>query len=305
MLFNKSRDYQSLIKDIIKSMSLLAREINDSEDTELLNKRIHLLKGDPMVSTDKQVLKNLESVESDLNQLLTNVKVGKNLHSLKVNLREITDYMKDPLYGSYFPIFEKQKRTPFEIAETNIRLKLKELDDLVNEGIKESQYLQQQAKEMFKEMQTLGSKSLRFKQLHMQMSSIDKNNKRTESKMKVFYTSQENYRFLLDLVLTVKQSGVEENTVKGKEILTAIKHLSENTNVSSSEFRQVADKLAIYVKQVTEKVMVDETLISNLSEHVFDKVIEIDTSSPYMASEEEDQEILEKIKAQFPMLEDE
>ena len=305
MLFNKSRDYQTLIKDVVKSMSLLVRDLKDSDDVELLNKRIHLLKSDPMLSTDKQVLKNLEQVDSDLQQLITNVKVGKNLHSLKANLREISDYLKDPLYGSYFPIFEKQKRTPFEVAETNIRLKLKELDDLVNEGIKESQYLQQQAKEMFKEMQTLGSKSLRFKQLHMQMSSIDKNNKRTESKMKVFYTSQENYRFLLDLVLTVKQSGVDENTVKGKEILTAIKHLSENTNVSSSEFRQVADKLAIYVKQVSEKVMVDESLISNLSDHVFDQVIEIDTSSPYMASEEEDQEILEKIKAQFPMLEDE
>ena len=305
MILKKSRDYQSLIKDIVKSMTLLAREVSNQEDVDLLHKRINLLKGDPLVSTDKEVIKNLESVDADIQQLLTDVKVGKNLHSLSQNIKQINDYMKDPLYGTYFAIYEKEKKTPFENAETSIRLRLKELDDLVNEGIKESQYLQQQAKEMFKEMQTLGSKSLRFKQLHLQMSSIDKNNKRTESKMKVFYTSQENLRFLLDLVLTIKQSGIQSNTAKGKEIFEAVKHLSDNVNVSSAEFQSVARKLAAYVRQVTENVMMDEGVIENLTDYVFDQVIEVDTTPSYVSNEEEDQEILDKIKAQFPMLEDE
>jgi hypothetical protein len=305
MILRKSKDYQSLIKDIVKSMTLLAREMSKQEDVDLLHKRINLLKGDPLVSTDKEVLKNLESVDADLQQLLTDVKVKKNQHLLSQNIKQINDYMKDPLYGTYFPIYEKEKKTPFESAETSIRLRLKELDDLVNEGIKESQYLQQQAKEMFKEMQTLGSKSLRFKQLHLQMSSIDKNNKRTESKMKVLYTSQENLRFLLDLVLTIKQSGIQSNTPKGKEILEAVKHLSDNVNVSSADFQSVARKLAAYVRQVTENVMMDEGVIENLTDYVFDQVIEVDTTPSYISNEEEDQQILDKIKAQFPMLEDE
>lgn len=305
MILKKNKEYGTYIKDIVKSMSLLAREIKDKELAEVITKRVNLLKSDPMVSTDKEVLSNLDRVESDLNQLLSDIQVGKNLHGLTDNVNEILTYMKDPLYGSYFPIYDKGKKTPFEQAETNIRLRLKEIDSEINEGMKESQYLQQQAKEMFKEMQTLGSKSLRFKQLHLQLTSIDKNNKRYESKMKVSYTSQENYRFLLDLILTIKQSGIDSNTTKGKEILKAIKHLSNNVNVSQSEFRQVATKLAVYVKQVTENIMADESVLSGLSDHVFDQTVEVDTTPSYVSSQEEDQEILNKIKAQFPMLEDE
>lgn len=305
MILKKSKDYGTLIKDIVKSLSLLSREVKDKELVESINKRVNLLKSDPLVSTDKEILLNLDRVDSDLQQILTEVKIGKNLHSVSQSVQEILSYLKDPLYGSYFPIYEKDKKTPFELAETTIRLQLKETDNQINEGMKESQYQQQQAKEMFKEMQTLGSKSLRFKQLHLQLTSIDKNNKRYESKMKIFYTSQENYKFLLDLVLTIKQSGIDSNTTKGKEILRAIKHLSNNINVSSSEFREVATKLAVYVKQVTENILSDESILTGLSDHIFDQTIEVDTTPSYVSSQEEDLEILEKIKAQFPMLEDE
>ena len=81
--------------------------------------------------------------------------------------------------------------------------------------------------------------------------------------------------------------------------------MSDNVNVSSAEFQSVARKLAAYVRQVTENVMMDEGVIENLTDYVFDQVIEVDTTPSYISNEEEDQQILDKIKAQFPMLEDE
>lgn len=302
-MFKKTRDYQGYIKEIVSQLNVLSRQIKNPDLKSHIEKQVLFIKNDPVSSADKTVLANLDLVLTDINNVIENVNLNKKLYDIDSQVQEITRFLQDPIYGTYYPLSKSGKLSPFDLAERSIREKLRSLEDQITEGLRETSYTQQQAKEMFEEMKGLNSKSLRFKQLHLQLKSIDSNNKRYESKMKVLYSNQENFRFLMDLITTLRDLNLDTNADSTKEVLRMIKQLGENVN--QPNFREIVTKLGIQVRTAASSVIENESFFSDLSEEIFNQTIDVETDAKYDSiNDESDEDVLEKIKSQFPMLED-
>jgi len=302
-MFKKPKDYQGYIKEIVTELSMLSRVTKNEELKSHLDKQILFIKNDPISSADKDVLKNLDLVLIDVKNLIENINLNKKLYDTESQIQEILRYLQDPIYGTYYPASLGGKLSPFDLAEKSIREKLRGIEDQIAESLKETAYTQRQAKEMFEEMKTLNSKSLRFKNLHMQLKSIDTNNKRSESRMKVLYSNQENFRFLLDLITTLRDSNLTPNSESTKEVMKMVKRLADNVN--QPNFRELVTKLGVQVRTATANVLENENFFAGLSDQIFDQTIEVGDNTNYDSIlEDEDEDMLEKIKSQFPMLED-
>ncbi len=306
-IFSKGKnDFKSLMEEVAEKLSVISRKgMLQSELAKKADKTMMIVRSETLTTNDKQILQNLADCNADLAHLIEDMNLNKNEHQYDHAMLGVLEFLKDPMYNPYFKFYGDKKLDSFDAAERQIRLKMAELEQLVDEGIKENMHNQQKAKDMFKEMKTLSPKSLRFKQLHMQIGNIDKNNKRYESKMKMLYTSRDNYRFLLDIILNIKEAGVSTRTQTGKEIMQLIRKLSNDVNLPN--FKEVATKLSVFVKKYNESLLEEEGIVSSLSDHIYDQEIDVSASLEEYAEYEEgsDEEILEKIKNQYSMLEDE
>ena len=301
-MFKKAKSYEEFIKDIVAQLAVLSRQIKNPELKSKIEKQILYVKNDPLSSADKEVLKNLEFVLRDIQSLIENVNLNKKLYDVDHQVDEILRYLQDPIYGTYYPSSMGGKLSPFDLAEKSIREKLRGIEDQINEGLKETSYSHQQAKEIFAEMKTLNAKSLRFKQLHLQLGSIDKNNKRYESKMKVLYSNQENYRFLMDLITTLRDSNLNPASESTKEVMNMVKRLADNVN--QPNFRELVTKLGVQVRTASATVLENENFFSELSDQIFDQTIDINTETTYQYNDEtKTEDELEKIKSLFPDME--
>lgn len=305
IISKKESQYRKLIEQITEKVSTITRKTHFEEElSNRITKVTNLLKNDPLVTSDKEVITNLSKCLEDLDILDSDVDLKKNEHYYEIVIVGVLEFLDDPLYNTYYQHYDSHKINPFDSAERNIRVKITDIEKLVDQGIAENLHNQRKAKEMFAEMKTLSSKSLRFKQLHLQISNIDKNNKRYESKMKMLYTLRDNYNFLLEIILNIKETGVNYKSTTGKEIMAIVKKLANNVNVSN--FKETATKLSLYIKKQNESLIVDESIVSSLSDEIYDQEIDITSSFEEFAEyeDESNEDILDKIKNQYSMLDE-
>ena len=107
----------------------------------------------------------------------------------------------------------------------------------------------------------------------------------------------------MDLITTLRDLNLDTNADSTKEVLRMIKQLGENVN--QPNFREIVTKLGIQVRTAASSVIENESFFSDLSEEIFNQTIDVETDAKYDSiNDESDEDVLEKIKSQFPMLED-